>query len=64
MLLVAGTLATPPDWALLCGAMGQLDDAGAMQRRTVDCATLADGPWDTALLAERLHQALEHALAA
>ena len=62
VLLVAGTLATPPDWALLCGAMGQPDDAGAMQRRTVDCATLADRPWDTALLAEQLHQALERAL--
>ena len=62
VLLVAGTLATPPDWTLLCGAMGQPEDAAAMQRRTVDCATLADRPWDTALLAERLHQALARAL--
>ena len=58
VLLVAGTLATPPDWTLLCGAMGQPDDVGAMHRRTVDCASLADRPWNTALLAERLQQAL------
>jgi hypothetical protein len=42
--------------------MGQPEDAAAMQRRTIDCATLADRPWDTALLAERLHQALARAL--
>ena len=62
VLLVAGTLATQPDWPLLCQAMGQPGDADAMQRRTVDCATLADRPWDTALLAERLQQALARAL--
>ena len=62
VLLVAGTLATPPDWTLLCGAMGQPDDVGAMHRRTVDCASLADRPWNTALLAERLQQALARIL--
>lgn len=62
VLLVAGTLATPPDWTLLCGAMGQPDDVGAMHRRTVDCASLADRPWNTALLAERLQQALARML--
>lgn len=62
VLLVAGTLATPPDWTLLCGAMGQPDDVSAMHRRTVDCASLADRPWNTALLAERLQQALARML--
>ena len=38
-----GHLATPTDWALLCGAMGQPEDAAAMQRRTVNCATWPTG---------------------
>ena len=62
VLLVAGTLVTVPDWALLCDAMGQPGDASAMLRRTVSCDVLAGRPWDGALLAQKLHQALERVL--
>jgi len=62
VLLVAGTLATVPDWPLLCGAMGRPEDAAAMLRRTVSCEVLAGCPWDPVLFARRLHQALESAL--
>lgn len=62
VLLVAGTLATVPDWPLLCGALGHPDDVDGMQRRTVSCDVLADRPWDAALYARRLHAALERAL--
>ena len=51
-----------PDWALLCDAMGQPGDAGAMLRRTVSCDVVAGRPLDGALLAQKLHQALERAL--
>jgi len=63
VLLVAGTLATVPDWPLLCGALGHPEDAEAMSRRTVSCDVLAGRPWDVGLLARRLHAALEIALA-
>lgn len=62
VLLVAGTLVTVPDWALLCDAMGQPGDASAMLRRTVSCDVLAGRSWDGALLAQKLHQALERVL--
>ena len=62
VLLVAGTLVTVPDWALLCNAMGQPGDISAMLRRTVSCDRLWGQPWDGALLAHKLHQALERTL--
>ena len=62
VLLVAGTLATVPDWPLLCGALGHPDDVDGMRQRTVSCDVLADRPWDAALYARRLHAALERAL--
>jgi lipoate-protein ligase A len=62
VLLVAGTLATVPDWPLLCAALGHPEDVQAMQRRTVSCDVLADRPWDATLYANRLHEALERAL--
>jgi len=62
VLLVAGTLATAPDWPLLCAALGHPGDAAAMQQRTVACDALADRPWNTTVLAHRLRQALEQAL--
>lgn len=62
VLLVAGTLVTVPDWALLCNALGQPADASAMLRRTVSCDVLTGQPLNGALLAQKLHQALERAL--
>lgn len=59
VLLVAGTLVTPPDWALLCGALGAPQDEAAMQRRTVDCTQLSAAPPS----ADRLARALQAALA-
>ena len=62
VLLVAGTLVTPPDWALLCSAMGQPQDEAAMRRRTVDCTQLSATPPDVRQLARALQQALDQAL--
>ena len=62
LLLVAGTLVTPPDWALLCSAMGQPQDEAAMRRRTVDCTQLSATPPDARQLARALQQALGQAL--
>jgi len=64
VLLVAGTLVARPDWALLCGALGHPEDVDGMLRRTVSCDALTDEPPEAALLARRLHAALERALAA
>lgn len=62
VLLVAGTLVAPPDWALLCTAMGHAQDEEAMRRRTVACSQLAPGfvaaPRYAALLREALAEAL------
>ena len=63
VLLVAGTLACRPDWALLCDALGRPDDVPAMLRRTVSCADLRPGPWDAQRLAASLREALAQALA-
>jgi len=62
VLLVAGTLVTPPEWALLCSAMGQPQDEAAMRRRTVDCTQLSATPPDVRQLARALQQALDQAL--
>ena len=63
VLLVAGTLVTEPDWALLCAALGQPQDEALMRRRTVSCAQLAAGaPPDARRLAHALERALREAL--
>ena len=62
VLLVAGTLVTPPDWALLCQALGQPQDLAAVQARTVSCADLCAQAPSAALFAARLRAALEAAL--
>lgn len=64
VLLVAGTLVTPPDWALLCQALEQPGDEAAMRRRTVSCAELSAHPPEAQQLAQALHAALEQALGA
>lgn len=40
VLLVAGTLVTEPDWALLCDALGHSTDAVVLQQRTANCEQL------------------------
>lgn len=62
VLLVAGTLVTPPDWALLCRAMGQEGDEAAMHRRTVSCTALAPDFVDAPTYARQLQTALAQAL--
>jgi lipoate-protein ligase A len=44
VVLVAGTLVTPPDWALLCRAMGSPKDAGLLAGSTISCAEVAATP--------------------
>lgn len=62
VLLVAGTLVAPPDWALLCHALGQSGDEAAMRRRTVSCAQLSVQVPHAQHLARALHEALEQGL--
>lgn len=62
VLFVTGTLVAPPDWALLCRAMGQEGDVTAMQRRTVSCTQLAPGFVAAQAYAARLRVALAQAL--
>ena len=62
VLLVAGTLVAPPDWALLCHALGQSGDEAAMRRRTVSCAQLSAQAPHAQHLARALHEALEQGL--
>lgn len=58
ILLVAGTLVTVPDWALLCDALGHPEDAAEMQRRTVCCEELARRPVSMQAVVSGLEQAL------
>lgn len=60
--LVAGTLVEPPDWALLCAALGHDGDVQAMRGRTVSCRELAPDFVDAAAYAARLREALSVAL--
>ncbi|MCZ2104667.1 MAG: ligase [Burkholderiales bacterium] len=60
--LVAGTLVEPPDWALLCAALGAPHDVAAMQARTVACRTLAPGFVTAARYADLLREALARSL--
>lgn len=61
VLLVAGTLVTPPDWPLLCTAMGRPQDAASLHQATVSCAELIGRPLLPQELAAHLRQALVQA---
>lgn len=58
VLLVAGTLCHPPDWPLLCDAMGFPGDAARLQRVTASCDALTDRTFGAATLAQELRRAL------
>jgi len=62
VLLAAGTLIAPPNWQMLCSAMGQAHDAPLLRRRTVSCEALAGRPVAAQPLASALQQALAQAL--
>jgi len=54
VLLVAGTLVTPPDWVLLAEVLGEPADAPALTRQTVSASEIAGKPVDPAAFAELL----------
>jgi len=62
VLLVAGTLVEPPEWPLLCAALGHAGDAEAMRGRTVSCRALAPAFVSAQDYAARLREALARAL--
>ncbi|ACM31746.1 biotin/lipoate A/B protein ligase [[Acidovorax] ebreus TPSY] len=62
VLLVAGTLVTPPDWALLCQALDQQGDEAALRARTVSCAELSARAPDAQQMASALRVALTQTL--
>jgi lipoate-protein ligase A len=63
VLLVAGTLVTPPDWTLLAEALGESPrDAAALARQTVCAGEIADRPIDPAAFAEQLARRVQDAL--
>lgn len=59
VLLVAGTLLSDPPWNLLCEALGQAQDRGVLQQRTVSCASLARRSFDPEAVAEVLRARLQ-----
>lgn len=59
VLLVAGTLLSPPDWPLLCEAYGRAHDAALLRDCTVSCEELLARP----LAAETVGEALGRRLA-
>lgn len=63
VLLVAGTLLTPPPWERLCEALGQPRDAQVLRQRTVSCAQLSGRPLAPADWRERIARRLAQALA-
>lgn len=62
VLLVAGTLVSPPDWALLCEAAGQPGDLAALQACTVSCQEVAGRPVDAGRFAAALSVRIDAAL--
>lgn len=62
VLFVTGTLVAPPDWALLCAALGEPQDEAAMRARTVSCVDLAPDFIAAEAYAARLRAALREAL--
>jgi len=64
VLLVAGTLVTPPDWRLLAEVVGEQADAPALARQTVCASEIAGRPVDPAAFAAQLEWHVRDALAA
>jgi lipoate-protein ligase A len=59
VLLTSGTLIAPPDWPLLCSALGKDPaDAARLRACTTSCADELGTPLLAAVLAERLHHTL------
>lgn len=65
VLMTSGTLIAPPDWSLLCGALGQDDrDAALLDDCTTSFAQQLGAPVLAEVLAERLHHMLTDVLGA
>ncbi len=63
VLLTSGTLIAPPDWRLLCEALGQPAGLGdALAHRTTSCETELGAPVIAEVLADRLHHMLTDVL--
>lgn len=62
VLLVAGTLVGPVDWALLCGAMGHPEHEALLRHGTVNAQEVAGGPIGPERLAAVLTHWLEREL--
>lgn len=62
VLLVAGTLLSPPDWPLLCEAHARSHDAALLRQRTVSCEELRGRPLSAAAVSELLERRLGQAL--
>jgi lipoate---protein ligase len=63
VLITSGTLIAPPDWALLCDALGQSDgDAERLAECTTSYAEQLGTPVMAEVLAERLHHMLTDVL--
>jgi lipoate-protein ligase A len=58
VLLVAGTLVVPPDWALLCAAAGQPKDEASLRALTASCADVVG----SAVRVDDFAAALDHRL--
>ncbi len=59
VLLTSGTLIAPPDWPLLCAALGgDPADADRLRACTTSCAEQLGTPLMATVLAERLHHML------
>jgi len=59
VLLTSGTLVSPPDWPLLCDALGSdPEDAARLRACTTSCADELGAPLLATVLAERLHHML------
>lgn len=63
VLLVAGTLVTPPDWRLLSRILGEPGDAPALERQTVCASEIAGRAIDPAGFALELRSRVAAALA-
>jgi lipoate-protein ligase A len=63
VLLASGTLISPPDWPLLCDALGSDPaDAARLRACTTSCAEELGAPLLATVLAERLHHVLTDVL--
>jgi lipoate-protein ligase A len=65
VLMTSGTLIAPPDWSLLCDALGQsAGDAALLDGCTTSLADQLGAPMLAEVLAERLHHMLTDVLGA